>query len=110
VCAGDGCAREDVIAMAEQIQVEFDPAVSMTDAEGTLRLAQLAAESLHGTARVELEACCDADRSARRVSIDTSTDVGRTLALVFLGYARCEFGADALRVHRHSPRAVEVRH
>jgi hypothetical protein len=86
--------------MTDQTQIHFASGVDMQDAEGTLRLAQLAAESLHGTARVELEACCDTNPTTRRIAIDTSTETGRTLALVFIHYARCEFGPAAVTVRR----------
>jgi hypothetical protein len=76
----------------------FDRPISMNAVHGTLRLAQLAAESLHGQDRVALEAARKFDREQRCVVIDVSTDVGRTLAAVFLGYARREFGPDAIEV------------
>lgn len=79
-------------------QIVFDRHVPLKDVEGTLRLAQLAAESLHGQNRVELEASCSIDRDRHKVAIQTMTDVGRTLAAVFLGYARREFGTEAMTV------------
>jgi hypothetical protein len=88
----------------------FDRHVSIKDMSGTLRLAQLAAESLHGQDRVELEASCSLDRDERCVVIQTVTEVGRTLAAVFLGYARREFGAEAVTVVpalRSAPQEVE---
>jgi hypothetical protein len=83
---------------ATATQFVFDRHVPLKDLEGTLRLAQLAAESLHGQDRMELETSCSVDRNRRCVSIQTSSDVGRTLAVVFLGYARREFGPEAVSV------------
>jgi hypothetical protein len=88
------------------IELEFDRSVPMTEVAGTLQLARLAAESVHGTERVELDAVATLDRRARRVAIDTTTPSGHTLALVFLGYARREFGADTVTVYRSSVSAA----
>jgi hypothetical protein len=76
----------------------FDPEVSMQEVEGTLCLARLAAESIHGFGRVMLDASCSLDRKQRCVRIDVSTDVGHTLALVFLGYVRREFGEGSVEI------------
>src|SRR5688500_15590199 len=76
----------------------FRPHLSMYDVRGTLRLAQVAAESLHGIERVELEARCRVDRIRHHICIDTSTDAGRELALIFLGFVRKEFGPDCVSV------------
>jgi hypothetical protein len=83
----------------------FDRAVSMDEVEGTLELARLAAESLHGTEQVELDVAWFVDRRSRAVTVDTATAAGRTLALIFLGYARREFGNSALRVFRTTTNA-----
>ena len=75
-----------------QIRFVFGTHVSMDEVEGTLKLAQIATESLHGRGRVELEAPWDTDLRERSVLIDAMSDAGRTLALIFLGYVRREFG------------------
>jgi hypothetical protein len=72
----------------------------MDEVEGTLHLARLAAESLHGEDRVRLDAKFAIDRAAHTCVIDTTCEVGRTLALIFAGYARREFGDDAVRMER----------
>jgi hypothetical protein len=76
----------------------FSPGVPLPEAEATLRLAVLAVESLHGADRMQLELHVRVERAERRFVIDTATDVGRTLAVIFSGYARREFGEDAVRV------------
>ena len=86
----------------------FNRHVPMRDVEGTLRLARLAAESLHGQDRVALESATAFKRSDRKVAIDTSTEVGRTLAAVFLGYARREFGADVMQIKQLTESACHV--
>lgn len=92
----------------QQVRFVFGPNVSMQEAEGTLRLAQIAAESLFGSDRVELEAPCASDRSARTIIIQAGTEAGRTLALIFLGYVRREFGADAVRVEQPRRALIET--
>jgi hypothetical protein len=72
----------------------------MGEAAATFQLAVLAAESLHGADRVALDAVYRVDHGARTIEVDRSTSVGCTLALVFLGYARREFGADAFKMRR----------
>ena len=78
----------------------FEPSIPMEEAAATFQLALLAAESLHGADRVTLDAVFRIDHDTRSIEVDRSTSVGCTLALVFLGYARCEFGQDAFRMRR----------
>jgi hypothetical protein len=78
----------------------FDRRVRMREVERTLQLARVAAEGVHGTERVDLDACCALDRASRTVWIDAVSNTGHTLALVFLRYCRAEFGADAVSVER----------
>jgi hypothetical protein len=76
----------------------FEPQVPMQEVEATMLLSRLATESLHGFDRVELEASCHVDHRQRSVAIEQNSDVGHTLALIFLGYCRREFGEGAIRV------------
>jgi hypothetical protein len=76
----------------------FTPDVPLPEAEATLRLAMLAVQSLHGADRMQLELHVRVERAERRVVVDTATEVGRTLAVIFSGYARREFGDSAVRV------------
>jgi hypothetical protein len=71
----------------------------MDEVAGTFELAVFAAEALHGSDRVALDALYRVDADARTIEVDRSTPVGSTLALVFLNYARREFG-DAFRMRR----------
>jgi hypothetical protein len=79
-------------------QFIFDAEVSMQEVEATLLLSRLATESLHGFDRVELEASAHVDHGQRSVAIEQNSDVAHTLALIFLGYCRREFGESAIRV------------
>ena len=81
------------------VQFRFGSGISMREVKGTLHLARLAAESLHGIERVRLEAKYSADDADRLVVIDRSTEPGRTLAIIFAGYARREFGDTAVVMH-----------
>ena len=91
---------------SREIHIAFDKDVPMSEAAGTLELALLATESLHGTERVRLGAAWSFDRAARRVTIDASTEIGHTLALVFFGLSRREFGAASVHIrHALSARA-----
>ena len=85
---------------ATTVKFTFDRTVSMPDVEATLRLAILACESLHGEDRVRLETRIRTARAKRVVEIDNASDAGQTLALVFGGYVRREFGDDAVQVER----------
>jgi hypothetical protein len=84
----------------------FDPAVPIDEVAATFELARFAAEALHGSERVALDAIYKVDADARTIEVDRSTSVGATLALVFLGYARREFGAESFRMRRVDARAT----
>jgi hypothetical protein len=72
----------------------------MDEVSGTFDLAMLATEALHGADRVALEALYKVDPDSRTVEVDRSTGVGGTLAVVFLGYCRREFGSESFRMKR----------
>jgi hypothetical protein len=78
----------------------FDASVDMTEVDNTLSLARVAVESIHGQDRVTLEMHATVDPPLRSCQIDTSLDLGRTLAVVFAGFVRREFGDDVVRVQR----------
>ena len=79
---------------------EFEPEVSLHEVEESIALAILAAEGVHGEAQVRLDAGYAIDEPARACLIDASTAVGETIARVFTGFLRKEFGEDAFRVER----------
>jgi hypothetical protein len=89
---------DPTVASLRGVQLRFDPSVAMAEVEDTLELARLAAESLLGPERVQLDAQWDFDVDGHTVDIGTSSEVGRTLAIVFLGFVKREFGPDAARV------------
>jgi hypothetical protein len=81
------------------VKFAFKDSVPMPEVEATLRLALLAAESLHGEDRVRIETRARLDRGGRACVIDTATEVGRTLAAIFGGYVRREFGEEAIGIY-----------
>ena len=90
----------------DTVQFRFGNATPMREVRGTLHLARLAAESLHGVDRMRLEAMYAIDDVAHMVEIDIDSKVGRTLAIVFAGYVRREFGEGAVRMER--PEVLEA--
>jgi hypothetical protein len=80
------------------VKFAFNDSVSMPEVEATLRLALLAAESLHGEDRLRLETRTKIDRARHACLVDTTTEVGRTLAAIFGGYVRREFGEEAVQI------------
>jgi hypothetical protein len=90
--------REEQEVMQTTMRFMFDQSVPLREARETLKLAQMAVESLHGRERVEFEAPVAIDGIARMFEFDVSRRTGRTLALIFSGYVRREFGPEAVRV------------
>jgi hypothetical protein len=74
--------------------------VPIEEIEVSLLLAVLATESLHGEAQVRLDACHVFDAEQRRCVIDATTQVGRDLNRLFVGFLRREFGEEAFKVER----------
>ena len=95
----------------EVYRYTFSPTVSFEDVEGTLVLALMAAESLHGQSQVRLDSGHATDAAKRRCVIDASTRVGSDLNRLFIGFASREFGPDAFQVeriakHQHQPQEM----
>jgi hypothetical protein len=83
-----------------QYQYTFSPTVDIADVEATVTLAILATESLHGESRVQLETQHSFDAGSRTCVIDASTEVGRDLNQLFLGFMNREFGGNSFQVER----------
>lgn len=79
---------------------EFRPNVPLREVEESVALAILAAEGVHGEAQVRLDAGYDLDEAGHACVIDATTAVGETIARVFTGFLRKEFGEDAFTVER----------
>jgi len=78
----------------------IDATVSPQDVEESLLLAVLAAECLHGRARVQLDGAFRLDKTSGICVVDASTEVGRDIARVFTGFLSREFGEHAFKVER----------
>lgn len=82
------------------VRLVFAPDISMAEIGATLDLSLFAARSLHGDDAVALDVSWSLDPASRAVTVDTSGRVGRSLALLFFGFVRREFGDAAVRVFR----------
>jgi hypothetical protein len=78
----------------------FSEAIPTDEAENSLLLAILAAESLHGESQVRLDAAHCMSSDGRGCVIDAATVVGQTINRLFIGFLKREFGEDAFRVER----------
>ncbi len=81
----------------------LEDGVPLQEVEETILLAVLAAESLHGEARVRLDASYRFNRDKRVCVIDAGTEVGRDVCRLFTGLAIKEFGRDSFQVERITP-------
>jgi hypothetical protein len=82
----------------------FAPSVAPEDVEGALLLALVGVEALYGESRVRLDAGFSFDPATRVCVLDASTEVGRDMSQLFLGFLRSQLGADAFRVERLADR------
>lgn len=80
----------------------FKPSIPATAVESSLILALWSCESLHGEARVQLEAFYEFQADGRRLIIDSGTVVGQDLNKLFTGLLQREFGHGAFAVVRQS--------
>ena len=81
----------------------FKPRVPLQDVEETLLLGVLAAEGLHGAARIEMDVCYCFDRERHACVVDGRSPAGRDVARIFTNFLRHEFGPEAFEV-----KAVDV--
>jgi hypothetical protein len=97
----------------ELYRYSFDAKIPFEEIEGCLFLALLAAESLHGRALVRLNASFCLDMAKRCLVLDATTEVGRSIASIFVGFITREFGDDSFKVRRlqraPKPEAAEAR-
>jgi len=74
--------------------------VPLEDVEAALVLALMAAESLHGAAQLRLDAAHYLDAERRACVVDASTELGRHLNQLFIGFLRRELEQQSFRVER----------
>lgn len=87
-------------AFRDVYRYEFAGEVPAVEVETTLVLSIFGVESLHGEAQTRLDAAHAFDGKKRVVVIDASTDVGRDLNRLFIGFMTREFGPGSFRVER----------
>jgi len=81
-------------------RLTFEIPVDIEAVEETLLLAILAVGCLYGDAAVRLDAGYAIDADARVVVLDGSTDIGRAVARIFIGFCSREFGDDTFSMVR----------
>jgi hypothetical protein len=86
----------------------FAEAIPAEEAEATLVLALLAAESLHGEAQVRLDGAHHFDPDRRACVLDAGTPAGRDLNRLFVGFLRREFGEESFTVERVADTAARA--
>lgn len=82
----------------------FASHVALEEVEASLVLAFLGAESLHGSAQVQLDAAHYLDAAMRTLIVDGATAVGLTINRLLVGYLRRELAATDFQVERVSER------
>lgn len=94
--------------MSHWYRYSFSADVPIEEVEDTLILALVATEALHGAAQTPLDVALCFDRLQRTCVIDASTQVGRDLNRVFVGFVRIQFGANACHIDRLSLHVVTL--
>lgn len=84
----------------ELIKYEFDSGLSMKDVEESLMLTVLAIECLHNRSAVMLDACFKLKHEDYSCVVDTTTPVGRDIAVLFTGLLCREFGEASFKVRK----------
>ena len=87
----------------------FHPSVAMGQVSNTLFLSALAAEAIHGRARVQLDGDFRTDPVTRSAIIDATTETGQTIARVFTEFISRELGEQAFTVARNSRLGTNLR-
>lgn len=83
-------------------QYVFKQSVPMSAVESSLILALWSCESLHGEARVQMDALYEFNSDNRHLIVDSGTEVGQDLNKLFTGLMQREFGHGAFSVVRQS--------
>jgi hypothetical protein len=84
----------------EIYRFRFSPTVSMDRARDLVAHAILAAERVHGPARVRLDVAYFADGDKRSLLVDARTKAGQTVATIFTDLLLGEFDMAAFDVER----------
>ena len=88
--------------IAQVYKFKFLSGPALREAEKTLLLATVAAEGLHGEARVRMDATYVVDKDLNTIAVDTSSRVGQDIASIFTAYITKELGQGEFMVRRLS--------
>ena len=80
----------------------FSDDISIPAVEETLLLAVIAAEGLHGRAKINLDASFRLIEGDRTCVIDAGNEVGQDIARIFTGLLTSELGESAFTIERQS--------
>ncbi|MCP4662412.1 MAG: hypothetical protein GY856_44000 [bacterium] len=82
---------------------QFPEGADMADVENTLLMAVIAAEGIHGRARVRIDADFDVDHDQRTCRVSSCCVAGESIARVFTEFLLLERGDDGFEVDVHRP-------
>lgn len=85
---------------------QFNPDVDLSEAEATLRLSLLAAEGLHGEARVRTEVSYTLEPLRSEIRVVGGEPVGDAVVQIYTSLLSHEFGRGAFTVRRESAPAT----
>ena len=85
---------------AIEYRFEFDATVAMSDVEEMLLMAVIAAEGIHGRARVLLDGDFSTDPANRTCLIGARSQVGQDICRIFIEFLNLEISEDAFDVSR----------
>lgn len=93
-----------------EFRFQFTADVDLAEADGTLRLSLLAAEGLHGEARVRTEVTFAVDPVRAEIRVAGGGIVTGNVVQIYTSLLTHEFGRDAFTVRRDSrqPAAAAV--
>lgn len=92
--------------MTATVRYSFTESVPFEEVEGTLLIALIGVEALHGEAVARLDAGHLIDRPGRACLLDAATPAGKDLNSIFLALIRREVGPSAYTVERAAPAAA----
>jgi len=91
-----------------EFRFQFTADVNLAEAEGTLRLSLLAAEGLHGEARVRTEVTFTVDPVRAEIRVAGAGIVTENVVQIYTSLVTHEFGREAFTVRRDSREPVAV--
>jgi hypothetical protein len=104
--------KDEEIMRTREYRFQFEPRVSLAEAEMSLHLAMFAVEGLIGRARVRLGARYYISEPDRTIVVNACKPAGKMIARVFTGLLLREFGEDAFSIERINqdtlPQTVET--